>query len=92
MPKLTYSPHRNGAATLNPETYRTINETAKELCEEMKAAYGNFMIISEIIDYLKCGKDYVQKLLRGIQYVQTGKAKRYRTIDVARRLAEKMAA
>ena len=82
MPKLRYKPE-----IVTPELYKLTTEIADELADEMKQLYGNTMMVKEISEYLRCGKDYANQFIHGLTFVPIGKSKRFRTLDVARKLA-----
>jgi len=83
LSKLKWNPK-----TQDPKLCKTIKELADDFTTEMKAIYGNNMMIKDICEYLKCSKTYAAQFVENLTFVPIGKSKRFRTLDIARKLAE----
>jgi len=60
--------------------------TRREIADEIRAQYGNFLSQSQVREYLGRGKDQTARFCEDIPYTQEGRKKRFMAIDIARKL------
>lgn len=64
--------------------------TKTDIKRQLEAASGkSFLCISEIARHLGMGQDNVRSLLAGVDYLPSGREKRYLISDVAERIADR---
>lgn len=64
--------------------------TKTEIKRQLEAATGkSFLCVSEIARCLGMGQDNTRALLAGLDYLPSGREKRYLISDVAERIAER---
>lgn len=60
----------------------------QELVRDMRGEIGTFPNISQIAKYMSISRDKARVMVEGLDYIETGKSKRYFINDVAGRLME----
>ena len=61
--------------------------TKQELKRDITSAVGNSMpTISDIARYMGVGRDTARELVRGLDYLESGRSKRFYAGDVAERI------
>ena len=66
------------------------NVTKTSIKRQLESATGkSFLNISEVARCLGSGQDYAKELLAGLDYLPSGREKRYLVSDVAERIAER---
>ena len=61
--------------------------TKQELMRDIKSSVGNSMpTISDIARYMGVGRDTARELVAGLEYLESGRAKRFYAGDVAERI------
>lgn len=64
--------------------------TKTSIRRQLEAATGkSFLCVSEIARCLGMGQDHTRSLLAGLDYLPSGREKRYLISDVAERIAER---
>ena len=81
MPKVVLNKWKNA------EQGRYVTERTKLYNDEIKTRYGDKVSIKDVAEYLLCSKMSVYRYLDGVK--KCGGTRRYNSIDVARRLAER---
>ena len=78
------------AKKLSPWFEERRHSTVEDIKRQLESATGkSFLCISEIARCLGMGKDHTRTLLAGLDYLPSGREKRYLISDVAERIAEK---
>lgn len=67
-----------------------MNVTKTDIKRQLETATGkSFLCISEIARCLGMGQEHTRTLLMGLDYLPSGREKRYLISDVAERIAER---
>lgn len=60
----------------------------QELVRDMRQEIGTFPNISQIARYMSVSRDKARVMVEGLDFIETGKSKRYFVNDVAGRLLQ----
>lgn len=62
--------------------------TKGDVVKDIKKEYGSFVNLSNVAEYLRCGRDSARALVDGLDYYNSGRAKLYFAGDVADRIMQ----
>lgn len=60
----------------------------QEVLRDMKKEMGSFPNISQIAKYMSMSRESVRTMVQGLEYIETGKSKKYFINDVADRMLQ----
>lgn len=61
----------------------------QQIARELNSAYGNFVNVTEVSQYLRIDRGTARAILRNTPFLPNGREKLYHTSDVARRIVER---